>query len=230
MGPMATVYFMQRIIEMTDAATDQQHLTVLTISDPSVPDRTAHILDRSRPSPLPALLASARRLAGLGACCLAIPCITAHGFHSDLQAALPVPVLDALGATADCLCRHGVRTAGLLATDGTLRTGIFQDRLKSRGMDTRIPSAEHQRAIMSIIYDEIKAGRDPDMERFDAAARDLRRQGAEVVVLGCTELSLIKGRHPLGPGFLDTIDVLAGTAIEACGYLLRPAGAEWITT
>ena len=84
LGPMATVYFMEMITEMTLAQKDQDHMEMLVVSDPKTPDRTAFILGESSDDPLPYINRSAETLEKMGADVIAIPCITAHCFHDKL--------------------------------------------------------------------------------------------------------------------------------------------------
>ena len=94
LGPMATAYLLQLIIEMTDAKTDQEHLDVIVFDRPQVPDRTAHILDPEKPSPLPSMTATAKTLEGLGAGCLCAPCVTSHYFYKELAGSVSSPFLN----------------------------------------------------------------------------------------------------------------------------------------
>ena len=75
---------------------------------------------------------------------------------------------------------------------------------------------------MHLIYENIKAGNPPELDRFRAVQKELTDKGAEVIILGCTELSLIKRDYPIGPGFLDTMEVLAQQAVLRCEKLLKP--------
>lgn len=103
LGPMATAHFLELTVQMTLAGSDQEHLEAIIFDRPSTPDRTAYILDRRRPSPLPQLQQSARQLEALGATCLAIPCITAHYFLPSLTQSVSIPVVNALEQTARLL-------------------------------------------------------------------------------------------------------------------------------
>ena len=223
MGPMATAYLLQLIIEMTDAKTDQEHLDVIVFNRPRVPDRTAYILDRTRPSPLPVIQAAAHALEGLGAGCLCAPCVTSHYFYGDLAGCVSVPFLNMLAETAAELQAEGKRSVGIMATSGTVRTGLFQSALNQVGLAAVLPPPEGQALVMSLIYDEIKAGLPPDLEKLWRVEGLLRAQGCDSIVLGCTELSLIKRAAPLGPGYLDALEVLSKRCVQACGGRLKPA-------
>lgn len=119
--------------------------------------------------------------------------------------------------------------AGILATTGTVRASLFQDALAEQGIRCILPDEANQQRVMSLIYDDYKAGRPLEWEKFQLAAGFVRKQGAECIVLGCTELSLIKRDRPVGPGVLDALDVLARASIQRCGKPLRPAYEQLIT-
>lgn len=229
LGPMATAYFLRRIVEMTDADTDQEHLDVVVFNRPSIPDRTAYILDHEKPSPLPPMIEAAQKLEQLGACCIAIPCITSHVLFPSLSTAVSIPFVNILEETARHLRENGVKTAGILATTGTVRASLFQDALAAQGVSSVLPDEENQRRVMRLIYDDFKAGRPVELEKFHLASKAVRQQGAECVILGCTELSLIKRDFPVGPGVLDALDVLARASILRCEKPLRPACEQLIT-
>lgn len=219
LGPMATVYFLQLLTAMTRAETDQQHLELLIHSRPGIPDRTAYILGKSDQSPLPEMIEVGRGLAEQGAEILAVPCITAHYFQRQLEEAIGIPVIDAVEETAAYLERRGIVRAGVMATDGTVESRLFQDKLREHGIEAVIPGKEDQRLVMHLIYDNVKAGNPVEFPLFQQVSESLRRAGAYVVLLACTELSLIKRDFPLGPGYLDVMEVLARRAVLSCGSL-----------
>ena len=217
LGPLASAYFLELMTRMTEADRDQDHLEVILRSCPGIPDRTAHLLNPEMPSPVPMMTEIGNQLVRMGAEKIAIPCMTAHSFLQQLQAGIPVPVLDAVTASVSLLADNSVRRAGILATDGTIRSGLFAEAMKKRGITPVVPSAKEQENVMHLIYHNIKAGRPVEMDRFWSVSRELKRKGAEVVVLGCTELSLIQREQKLGPGYLDALEVLANLAVTECG-------------
>ncbi|MEH2936678.1 amino acid racemase [Oscillospiraceae bacterium 21-37] len=229
MGPMATAYLLQLIIEMTDAKTDQEHLDVIVFNRPAVPDRTAYILDNTKPSPLPVLRDAAQKLTGLGAGVLCAPCVTSHYFYEALSGGIPVPFVHMLRETAEELRRAGRRKTGVMATTGTVRMGLFQSALGEAGIEAQLPSPACQELVMSMIYDEIKAGKPASPEKFQAAEEELYAQGCDSIVLGCTELSLIKKSAPLGPGYLDALEVLSKRCVQLCGGALKPEYENLLT-
>ena len=218
LGPMASALFLQILTAQTDAERDQEHLEALLYSRPQTPDRTAFLLGKSQDNPLPVMLDSGRQLEGMGCDVLVIPCMTAYGFYDQLKTAFRAELINPITESARVLKARGCRAVGIMATDGTLQVGTFQKALTAEGIRPVIPDSGNQREVMSLIYDDVKSGKDADMERFHAVAHSMRAQGAECVILGCTELSVINYRHVIGHGFLDAMEVLAQCAIKACGY------------
>lgn len=216
---MATAYFLQLLVQMSDARTDQEHMEVLLHSMPQIPDRTGYILDRSRENPLPAMTKVGQGLVRQGAEVIAIPCITAHFFQQQLEAKIGIPILNGIEETALFLKEAGVCRAGLMATDGTVQSGLFQKSLDASGISCVLPAQEGQRQVMHLIYNDVKAGNPVEIPMFQDTARQLFQDGAQVILLGCTELSLIKRDYRLEPGFLDVMEVLARKAVCACGRL-----------
>lgn len=217
LGPMATVRFMELVVRMTEAETDQQHLDMIVYNTPSTPDRTGFLLGKSPESPLPAMLRVGQALSKAGAGCIAVPCVTAHAFLHELEAAVGIPVIDGVKELAVELADRGVKRAGILATDGTLQTGLLHRELLAHDITPLTPDAESQMGIMELIYGQIKADRPRDMELFRAAVASLKAQGAQAVILGCTELSLLEGTEDC----VDVLKVLARRAITLCGKHVR---------
>jgi aspartate racemase len=212
---------MELIIRRTEAQTDQEHLDMIIYNRPCIPDRTSYILDQSKPNPLPEMIRVGNTLARQGAKLIAIPCMTAHYFHRELTRYIEAPIVHAIHETAVHLKKHGITRAGIMATDGTIRSKLFQQELEKHGITPVIPGEKGQKCVMSVIYDDIKANRPAGMDKFDLAARDLREAGAQAIILGCTELSLVKRDYPIGAGYLDAMEVLARRCVLECGGRLK---------
>ena len=221
MGPLATADLFEKIVGHTKAVCDQEHLHVVIDSNTNIPDRTAALLHGGA-DPLPELVKSAGRLEKLGADVLIMPCNTAHNYYDGIAAAVSVPVLHMVRLTAQALVERGVKKAGLLATDGTVRTGIYQKSFAGSGVELLTPDEAGQRAVMEMIYQGVKAG---DMA-FDAqparqAMERLLAAGAEVLILGCTELPLAVKLYGIA---LPAVDPTLELALEA----IRFAGGETV--
>ncbi|MDY6104294.1 MAG: amino acid racemase [Acetatifactor sp.] len=228
LGPMATVYFLQLITQMSEARVDQEHMEILLHSKPSIPDRTRFILGLSDENPLKEMIEIGLELKGQGAEAIAIPCITAHYFHNELEEALQMPVLHAIRDTGRYLKDRGVKTVGIMATDGTVTSGLFQKELLQFGIQPIAPEKEKQSYVMQIIYDQVKTGKPGSLSMLEEVAASLRTRGAEVCLLGCTELSLLKRDNILPAGYLDVMEILAMRAVRECG-MFRKEYEELIT-
>ena len=117
----------------------------------------------------------------------------------------------------------------MLATEGTVLSGTYQKICASLGVESVLPEASSLQTLMDIIYKEIKTAKEPDMEAFLAVADELYKNGAEAIVLGCTELSLLKKKFPLGDGILDALEVLAQESVLACGKQIKPKYQQLFT-
>lgn len=221
LGPMASAYFLQLLTQMSDAQTDQDHMDILMYSRPSVPDRTKYILGESEENPVPDLVMAGKKLKEMGADILAIPCVTAHYFHRELEDGIGLSVIHAVEETITCLEEKKTTQVGILATDGTIQSGLFQNALEQRGIRPILPEAESQKRVMEIIYRQIKAGKSVDMECFYKISEEMTGQGAQVILLGCTELSLIKRDYDLPAGYLDVMEVLARKAVQSCNRVRK---------
>ncbi|MFH2112776.1 MAG: amino acid racemase [Candidatus Bathyarchaeota archaeon] len=216
MGPEATADLYMRIIRATKVQRDQNHRRVIIDSNAKIPDRTAAIKGKG-PSPLPMLVETGLNLQRAGADFIIIPCNTAHHFHGDLQKKLKVPVLHMIGLSAEkTKMKHpGVNRAGLLASDGTLMSRLYQQSWGKQGIEIIEPGAETQRDVMKSIYQFIKRG-DLELGRkllYDASL-ELIEAGAEAVICGCTEVSIVLHDGDLTVPVLDPMQDLAEEAVR----------------
>lgn len=229
LGPLATAHFMELVAQMTEVREDLDKLQMITYNFPAIPDRTGYILGSNLKSPLPGLLSVGHALSRQEVACIAIPCITAHYFYGELSGAIEAPIVNGVEETVSLLKQRGFRRVGIMGTDGTVRSGLFSDALERRGIRPVVPSKERQADVMHLIYRNVKVGIPPELERLRAVERELLDRGAEVIILGCTELSVIKQRYGVGPGFLDAMEVLAKQSILRCGKHIKAEFEDLIT-
>lgn len=217
MGPAATCDLMEKIIALTEASRDQEHLHMISDVNTAIPDRTAAILLGGE-DPVPEMTRSAKRLAAAGAEVLIMPCNTAHYFYDRVAGRVGVPVLHMPRLTAEVLKKAGVKKAGVLATDGTIQSGVYADALAAAGIEPVYPKAEHQAMIMSLIYDGVKGRKLPLTDiPVEEILADLRRRGAEKFLLACTELPIAFQTLGIRKDCLDPTRVLAFSAVEYAG-------------
>ena len=225
MGPAATVDLMSRIISMTDASSDQEHIPMIVDNDTRIPDRTEAILGRGE-SCAPEMLASAKRLEAAGADFIVIACHAAHCFVEDIKDKIGIPIIEMPEETAKLLKINGVNRAAVLATDGTVQSGLFGHALERMGIQTVYPNEEQQRLVMSLVYDYVKKGvaNIPDRVRegMQNMIGDLGKQGAEVLILASTEFPIAFSIMGLkSDAFVDPTIILSKAAIRAAGAEVR---------
>jgi len=222
MGPEATAYFFDLIIKNTRAAKDQDHVPIIVVNLPAIPDRTAAIL-RGGPSPLPLLVRGIKALHQAGADFAVIPCISAHYFYPALAARSPLPIVNLLDETLrEVRGRHpGMKRIGLIATTGTVRSRIFHDALEAAGIEVLVPDGRAQERVMTAIYGKagVKAGvtAGPPRKAILGVAEDLIRGGARGIVAGCTEVPLVLRDKDLPVPLIEPMRIGALACIRRAG-------------
>ncbi len=223
-GPLATIYFADLVVKMTDAKTDQEHIAMVILNHSSIPDRTDYILDKTKPNPLPVMIKDAKLLEDDNCDFIVIPCNTAHYFYDEIQKSINIPIINILEETV-CYCEKtipSIKKIGVLATVGTLKSKAYQNIIEKHGLECVVPSAEDQESLMNIIYNQVKAGEKVDIFEFHRIIGEMKKQGCDAVVLGCTELSVIKKDFKIdSPDVVDSMECLARASILACGKKLK---------
>jgi aspartate racemase len=217
MGPASTAYLFHKIVEGTHVRKDQEHLKIIIDNNPMIPDRTEAILGKG-PSPLPELEKSIRNLERCDVDMIGIPCNTVFYYYESMQHMTQIPIIHLIRVCADYIHNNmpQLRTIGLLATTGTVITGLYQTHLSKTGTTVTYPSEETQSEIMDIIYGErgIKAGdTHRHGERLLAIATEMIDDGAGAVITGCTEIEMaLEGES--GIPFIYPMQLLASTIVE----------------
>lgn len=226
MGPEATAYFFNLIIKDTAAARDQDHIPIIIYNLPHVPERTAAILGKG-PSPVPLLRDGVRRLARAGADFIVIPCVTAHAFISDIEAASRVPIISLLeGALSFARKRMpGLKRAGLVASTGTVRSGLFHKAFAAAGIEIITPTDHEQAKVTEAVFGKhgIKAGFTKGRPRtliLDVSRRLIRR-GAQAILAGCTEIPLVLRDEDIPVPLIEPMRIAARAAILKAGHKLK---------
>lgn len=221
LGPAATVDLYDKITRFTPAKTDQEHIKVVVEQNPQTADRTACLL-HGGDDPTLALYDCAKRLEKDGCDALIVPCNTAHAFVPFLERHIKVPFINMQRVTMEEIQRKLGKDAriGLLATSGTIRTGIYAEKAKAMGMPIFTPDEEHQARVMAAIYGPqgAKAGFTDGVCREDlvsAAEYLVKTYDCNCLILGCTELPLILDEDDHFPVAGKTVCVVDPTAVLA---------------
>ncbi len=216
MGPEATVDFMAKVIALTPAEKDQDHIRMLVDHNPTVPNRQTAILDNGE-DPGPALAEMAKRLEQAGADMLVIPCNTAYVFAVSVREAVNIPLISIIDVTIDAVLQRdsSIGNVGVLATNGCLQGGVYQEALQSRSLRSVLPSGDELAELM-VLVNKIKAG--DKSTSVAAAMRELANalvaRGAEAIVAGCTEIPLVLDESMLGVALISSTDALAEETVR----------------
>lgn len=224
LGPLPTAYLSQLLALYSDVSKDQDHINILSHSYPSTPDRTAFILGESKMSPLPMILKTGQELCKLGVDLIAIPCVTSHYFYKEISKEMGVPVVNMVEETVRKAKTSCVRKVGIMATSGTVKTSLFQKAFAAQDIETLVPTDELQDDVMYLIYQCVKAGRPIDYSRYHRVADALLSQGADQIVLGCTELSVLNMGEKKEPKTICALSVLAESCLKTLGVPLKTKG------
>ena len=211
MGPEATVDFAATVIAMTPAKLDQDHVHMIIDNDPSIPPRQDAIL-RGGANPGPAMAAMAKRLQEAGADFLVMPCNTAHVFSKAVTDAVNIPLLSIIDVTV-AACR-AYDTVGLLTTEGCLKSSVYQRAAQALDIELVLPTTDELVEFTDLVF-RIKQGDKSElvtqgMLRIVAA---LQERGAQAIIAGCTEITLVLNKSMLDVPMISSTDELARQTI-----------------
>ncbi|MCD6238846.1 MAG: aspartate/glutamate racemase family protein [Thermotogae bacterium] len=214
MGPESSYYLYGKIISLTPASTDQEHIHVIIDSYPQIPDRTAYLLSNG-PSPVPYLIESAQKLEYAGADLIVMACNTAHAFYQEVKQSIKVDMLNMIEETVIYVNSIRSRCVGVLATTGTLKTKLYQRALDKYGIKVLTPNEEENKMIMKAIYGKkgIKAGYVEEPRKFLLGLLNEMFNSCDVIIAGCTEVSLAIGNEKR---VIDSVEILARKIVQVC--------------
>jgi len=215
MGPEATVLLMQRILAAVPAADDSDHVPLLVDNNTQVPSRIAALIEGAGADPGPVLVAMARRLEAAGAKALAMPCNTAHHYAARIAEATRIPFLNMveLSAAAALQAAGPGGKVGILASPAVQKVGVFEAALGRSGL-APVYSDDSARLLAAIRMIK-RSGATPEARAaLGAASSTLRKAGANVQLVACTEFSIIADATAEGVVAIDTLDVLVGAIVR----------------
>ena len=218
MGPLASSLFYDMIIDKTDAGCDQDNLNMIICSDSGMPDRTGAILsgDEAKVAEVrDRILKDAKVLENAGCSALAVTCNTAHYFVNMVRDEVGIPFIHMIEETAKELAKTCKgKPVAILATDGTVKTRLYQNEFEKHGIVSYTPAAEGQKKVMSTIYDLIKQNKPADAELWAEIEKEIKDAGCEAAILACTELSVVKKELDLPEYYRDPMEIMADRCIE----------------
>lgn len=217
MGAQASADFYNIIIQNTHYLTDQDHIEMLIYNKASIPDRTSAIKSGQDAEVTHSLQEAYNRLADAGADYVVMACNTAHYFIDKLDLRPSSQFVNMLDETVDYLKNKGFKKVGLMATEGTIQSKVYKNKLSANQIETVVPSEKNQKLLMEFIYKQIKAGKKPDDEIFNLVSQELMSQNVQAIIIGCTELSYYANLKKLSPFYIDPQRILARKCIVLCG-------------
>ncbi|WP_108659170.1 aspartate/glutamate racemase family protein [Acuticoccus kandeliae] len=223
MGPEATVLLMNRIIALTPARDDSDHVPMIVDNNTAIPSRIAHLIEKTGIDPGPTIAGMAAKLERHGADFLAMPCNTAHSYAEAITGAVTIPFLDMVALTVEAVRRRhpGVARVGLLGSPAIEITAIFDRAFAAAGIDVVYPPDRD--ALLGAIRaikrgDQGAAATAP----LRAAYAGLAEQGAGVAIVACSEFSLVADTLAGPLPVIDTVTILAEACVAAAGPATRP--------
>lgn len=219
MGPAATCFYYDSVIRHTEASCDQEHIDMVILSHATMPDRTRAIETKDEKELLAYFAEDVKTLEKLGVSNIAVPCNTSHYFFDRIQCKTTVPMIHMVRETVKYAVGHykNVKKIGIMATDGTIETGLYHKECEAFGVIPVNPSKERQKDVMSLIYDDVKQGKKGDYAKFERTMNEFMEMDCDVVILACTELSVFKEEIELPKICLDAMDVLVRESILRSG-------------
>jgi len=216
MGPEATIDMFQKIVDATPAVENEEHLRIIIDNNPKLPSRQDAIL-RGGPSPVPEMIKSGKLLADAGADFIILGANTAHWFQPEMQRGVPIPILHIIEETVQYVktALPEVRTVGILATTGAMKTGMFPKEFEKAGITALTPDEAQQTAVMDAIMDFKRHGSlDGPRKALLDAAGSLKSRGALAIVMGCTEIPIFLKGADAGVPLIDPNIILADVVVH----------------
>lgn len=214
MGPKATVYFNDMIIENTHAHMDQDHINLIISCHSTIPDRTDYLLGKSKNNPIPYLIHDAKMLERCGCSFLVLTCNTSHFAYDEISKNIDIPLLNMPEEVAKLINDNpNIKKVGIMATIGTLKARIYEKFLKK---EIYYPSDEINNKVMSLIYDKVKCGLPVSKKEFYDVAGEYFNHGCDIIITACTELSVIVHDNHLYSDnrIIDSMKVLVDKTID----------------
>ncbi len=202
MGTPATESYVRLLNQRTHAHSDQEYLNYILVNDATVPDRTDYILDHSKPSSSRIYSEDVRAQSLLQPEFIVIVCNTAHYFYDQLAAASSVPLLHMPRLAIRDMCERfpNEERIGLIATQGTIKDGIYSHEIENTGRKVILGDQALQDMVTELIYKYVKEKGEVNAELYHRILKRMHDDfQVNVIVLGCTELSFAQekaGDHP----------------------------------
>ncbi len=219
MGPEATLDLHKKILSKTDAEKDQDNIPLIIFNNPQIPDRSDFILNKGD-SPLEEMIRTARSLERAGADFIVIPCNTAHHFFDKIDSSVEIETINLIEEVTDHINKNYPESEniGLLITTGSMETKVYSNFIRKSGRTPLLPEKNFQENVMKSIYGIKKGEKSKTKVKLRRATEHLIRQGADLVIMGCTEIPLVLENDEFPVPLIDPVDILAEKVKEVSRY------------
>lgn len=214
LGPLASSYFYELVINKTKVNKDQEHIDMVIFNHATIPDRTTYILDHSKESPFEYLKEDILTLEKMGAKYILMTCNTSHYFYDELQNITNVKILHMIEDTVLYAKESGMKKVLILATSGTIASKLYQNMCIKHNLEFEVPNDDIQNKVMHIIYENVKQGKKIEVDIWNEI---IDSSDSDAYILGCTELSVVKKELKLGSNYIDPLEIEADKVIELFG-------------
>lgn len=159
---------------------------------------------------------AAKALENAGVDFLILCANTSHKFCGAIEQRVSIPILHIVDAVVEAIRARGMRTVGLLGTKYTMQEDFYLPRLEAAGIRVLLPEASEMEEVNRIIYEELCVGtvKESSRDTLSALVEAMRRDGAEGVILGCTELGMILKDEDAAIALLDTVKIHSEAAVR----------------
>ncbi|WP_138419093.1 aspartate/glutamate racemase family protein [Aquibacillus sediminis] len=217
MGPKATSVFFDKVIDYTDADKDQDHINMVILNHATLPDRTKVILNGEETQFLDEIKSDINLLESAGVANIAIPCNTSHYFYDQMQTLTTIPIINMVDETVRYIAEtFGINSkVGILATNGTIRTRIYERACNNHQLNLHVPDDQLQNQIMGIIYNDIKSGTGVNITVIEEIINHLiSKEACDCVILACTEFSVVSLSEQVNKYCVDAMNILVQESIR----------------
>ena len=208
MGPYATLEFFRYLLDATPVRKDWEHVHIIIDNNPKTPSRTRAFLYEEA-SPVPMMRESALRLMNAGADLLTLPCNSAHYFMPEVLKDIDAPFVNMVDETAKVIQQEGYGKGGLLGGEVTTKAGLYEQRLDKTGIEVLHVGESRQNLVNGLIEDaKLDRVGKATFSTMEALVKFLRTEGAEAIILACTELPMITKAMDNDCDIVDSLDCL----------------------
>ena len=217
MGPLATVKFYDKIVLITEAHNDNEHIDLIVLNHSTMPDRTKCIIENKDTEFLNEIKKDLEILERIGIDVVAIPCNTSHYFYDEFKNFTNLKIINMIEETILEIKRRGIKKVAVFGTLGTLNSKVYNKYAKENGIEVKELSLEDKKTVMDIIY-KIKETNNLESKDF---VEILNRycNDKTIGIIACTELSLLD--IPENLNTIDALDVLVNKSIEYSGAKIK---------